>query len=105
MKGADRKMQYTQNAKMKLPEYTDVIDVQDLNGNFETVDAHLGKQSASEEGAHGLRYNATEEILEVLNRETGAWEEAAAAGGVQMCVSATEPTDQDAGDFWLEQLG
>jgi hypothetical protein len=38
-------MQYTTNAKMNLPDYTDVIDIKNLNDNFNTVDGHLGNKS------------------------------------------------------------
>lgn len=36
-------MNYTTNLNLKLPEYTDVVDIADLNDNFTTIDGRLGK--------------------------------------------------------------
>jgi hypothetical protein len=38
-------MKTTTNANMNLPEYADIIDIQELNENFETIDSHLGNQN------------------------------------------------------------
>lgn len=46
----------TTNAQLKLPEYTDVIDIADINGNFTKIDEYLGLSILLEAGAHGLRY-------------------------------------------------
>ena len=35
-------MKETTNAKMKLPEYTDPVDIADINGNFEIIDQYFG---------------------------------------------------------------
>lgn len=35
-------MKETTNAKMKLPEYTDPVDIADINSNFEIIDQYLG---------------------------------------------------------------
>lgn len=74
-------MNYTENANMKLPEYTDVIDIEDLNGNFEIIDEHLGAKVASDDGAHGFRWNSEAEALEIYNEATGEWEEVSSGGG------------------------
>lgn len=73
-------MKYTTNKNLKLPEYTDVIDIGDINDNFEVVDEHLGESIASDAGAHGFRYNAQDETFEILNA-SGEWEEVSSAGG------------------------
>ena len=41
-------MKYTTNKNLKLPEYTDVADVADLNENFEAIDEHMGETVTSE---------------------------------------------------------
>lgn len=35
-------MRYTQNANFVLPEYADVVDIEQLNENFEKIDEHIG---------------------------------------------------------------
>ena len=50
-------MRYTENANMKLPGYEDAIDIEEINGNFEKTDGHIGGGTASAEGAHGLRHS------------------------------------------------
>lgn len=67
-------MKYTTNKNLKLPEYTDVVDVADLNENFEAIDEHLGETVASENGAHGFRYDEENQKLEAKT-STGEWEE------------------------------
>ena len=34
-------MRQTKNKNMNLPEYADVIDIEKLNENFETIDEHF----------------------------------------------------------------
>lgn len=34
-------MRQTKNKNMNLPEYADVIDIEQLNENFETIDEHF----------------------------------------------------------------
>lgn len=34
-------MRYTTNKNMNLPDYTDVIDIEQINENFETIDEHF----------------------------------------------------------------
>lgn len=36
-------MKYTTNMNLKLPDYTDVIDIQDINDNTKLIDARLGE--------------------------------------------------------------
>lgn len=67
-------MKYTTNKNFKLPEYTDIADVADLNENFEAIDEHLGETVASENGAHGFRYDEENQKLEAKT-STGEWEE------------------------------
>lgn len=67
-------MKYTTNKNLKLPEYTDVADVADLNENFEAIDEHLGETVTSENGAHGFRYDEENQKLEAKT-STGEWEE------------------------------
>jgi len=76
-------MEYTTKANMKKPGYNDTVDIQDINDNFDTVDEHIGASIVSTEGVHGLRFNTQDEVLEVYNEATGAWEEVAGgAGGI-----------------------
>lgn len=42
-------MRYTTNKNMKLPQYTDVIDIEQLNDNFEEIDKHFTDPSAHTE--------------------------------------------------------
>lgn len=42
-------MRYTTNKNMNLPDYTDVIDIEQLNENFETIDAHFTDPDAHAE--------------------------------------------------------
>lgn len=42
-------MLYTENKNMNLPGYEDVIDVEDLNENFKTIDAHFSDPEAHPE--------------------------------------------------------
>lgn len=37
-------MQYTENNQFKLPDYTDNVDIQDINDNFIEIDAQLAKK-------------------------------------------------------------
>ena len=74
-------MEYTTKANMKKPGYDDPVDIQDINDNFDTVDGHIGASLVSEDGVHGLRFNTQDEVLEVYNENTGAWEEVAGGGG------------------------
>lgn len=67
-------MKYTTNKNLKLPEYTDVADVADLNENFEAIDEHMGETVTSENGAHGFRYDEENQKLEAKT-STGEWEE------------------------------
>lgn len=80
-------MKYTTNKNLKLPEYTDVIDIADINENFEAVDEHLGETIASDAGAHGFRYNTQDETFEILNAN-GEWEEISSAGGGGIALGA-----------------
>lgn len=57
-------MKYTINAQLKLPDYTDAIDVADFNSNFTKIDGHLGVLITADGGVHGLRYNAETGQLE-----------------------------------------
>lgn len=34
-------MKYTENKKLKLPEYSDAVNIEDINSNFETIDKSL----------------------------------------------------------------
>lgn len=34
-------MRYTTNKNMNLPDYTDIIDIGQINENFETIDEHF----------------------------------------------------------------
>ena len=67
-------MKYTTNKNLKLPEYTDIADVADLNENFEAIDEHMGETVISENGAHGFRYDEENQKLEAKT-STGEWEE------------------------------
>lgn len=48
-------MRYTTNKNMKLPEYEDVIDIEDINTNTEIIDEHIGGSINTSDGVHGLR--------------------------------------------------
>ena len=39
-------MKYTTNYNLSLPDYTDVVDINDLNGNFNTIDDQLFKATS-----------------------------------------------------------
>lgn len=80
-------MKYTTNKNLKLPEYTDVVDIEDINANFEAVDEHLGASIASDAGAHGFRYNTQDETFEILNAQ-GEWEEISSAGSGGIALGA-----------------
>lgn len=80
-------MKYTTNKNLKMPEYTDVVDINDINENFEIVDDHLGESIASDAGAHGFRYNTQDETFEILNAD-GEWEEISSAGGGGIALGA-----------------
>jgi len=43
-------LKYTSNKNFNLPEYTDVIDIQDINENFEAIDANLAELEANDVG-------------------------------------------------------
>lgn len=57
-------MEYTTNFQLNLPEYTDAVDIKKLNENFIKIDDHMGLYFLSDDGVHGLRYNATSNQLE-----------------------------------------
>lgn len=42
-------MRYTTNKAMNLPDYTDVIDIEQINENFETIDEHFTDPEAHTE--------------------------------------------------------
>ena len=42
-------MRYTINKNMNLPEYTDIIDIEKINENFETIDEHFTDPEAHAE--------------------------------------------------------
>lgn len=65
-------MRNTSNANFKLPEYTDVIDIENLNENFETVDEHIG-EVVNATGAHGLRYVSSTKSFEVYDKASNKW--------------------------------
>ena len=69
-------MRQTVNANMSLPGYEDVIDIETVNSNFETVDKHLGLKADSDKGAHNIRYSRAQQAFEVYNPETEEWEAA-----------------------------
>ena len=77
-------MKTTTNAQLKLPEYTDVIDIADINENFTKIDGHLGFYIFSENGIHGLRYHegqleyydTTEKKWVAATDEAGAFDSA-----------------------------
>lgn len=52
-----------------------------LNNDGKTTQDHIDAGIASEAGAHGFRYNAEAEAFEVLNEDTGEWEEVSSASG------------------------
>lgn len=66
-------MKTTTNAQLKLPEYTDVIDIADINENFTKIDGHLGFYILSDAGIHGLRYNSARGRLEYYNFNNKEW--------------------------------
>ena len=70
-------MKYTTNAQLKLPDYTDPVDVADINENFTIIDSHLGLFITADGGVHGLRY--ANGGLEYFNGET--WVSAAEVVG------------------------
>lgn len=49
-------MKTTTNAQLKLPDYTDPVDIADFNENFTIIDSHLGIFITADGGVHGLRY-------------------------------------------------
>lgn len=45
-------MKYTINKKLKLPEYTDPVDIAEINENFETIDADMTAHEGDTENPH-----------------------------------------------------
>ena len=77
-------MKYTINAQLKLPEYTDLVDIAELNENFTKIDGHLGILVTEDGGVHGLRYNTKTKQLEycaINENGTLAWHPAAELTG------------------------
>lgn len=66
-------MEYTPNANLKKPGYTDTVDIADINENFDTVDAHIGSGIASTDGAHGIRYSNKNQRFEMFNADKNEW--------------------------------
>ena len=68
-------MNYTTNLNLKKPEYTDTADIQDLNDNFDTIDAALAAAlppvTSSDNG----------KFLRVVSGEWAAATVASASGG------------------------
>lgn len=51
-------MKYTTNKNLNLPEYTDTIDIEHLNENFKTIDAHF-----TDADAHNEKFAALDSSL------------------------------------------
>ena len=94
-------MKYTTNKNLKLPEYTDVIDIENLNENFSAIDEFMGSDVSDESGIHGLRYNKETEQFEVYNGTTSEWEPVTTSGGSTDTsgFATTEYVDSQIGDI------
>lgn len=66
-------MRKTENSNLNLPEYTDVVDIEDINKNFETIDEHLGMIITADGGVHGWRYNPSSKKIEFFDSEKNEW--------------------------------
>lgn len=84
-------MKYTTNAQLKLPDYTDAIDVADFNSNFTIIDSHLGIFITADGGVHGLRY--ANGGLEYFNGDS--WVSAAEVVGAVSAHNTAEDTHGD----------
>lgn len=69
-------MEYTPNAHLKKPGYTDTVDIQDLNDNFDIADGHIGGLVMSENGSHDLRFNKQDKKLQFYSASHGVWVDA-----------------------------
>ncbi|MDF2596789.1 MAG: hypothetical protein K0R69_3130 [Clostridia bacterium] len=60
-------MQQTANLGLKKPEYTDFVDIQDINGNMDEIDKQISNLSDNMGGLAGLLTSAKTSLVAAIN--------------------------------------
>jgi len=96
----------TSTTKLGLikPDYTDVVDVADLNTNADDIDAAVGFTICTNATRPGTPYTG-QSIFETDTGDSFIWDGSAwqpGGGGGSIEISATAPSSPAAGDLWWD---